>query len=296
MRGYCNLCNQLRELTRDHVPPQGSVNLRRAELRPLLDRMEPEANTPQTAFFANMPPGRPRRILQNGPHYRSICGDCNNRLLGSRYDPEIKRISEEAGRCVKATSKGLILPDQLKVSVRTHFLMRGIIGHLLAAREPEEPPAPSPQNQSGFYESLRKYFLDESLPLPSDVTFFYWTYPSRDAVVVRSLVIGSRVTGQTIMGDLLKFFPVAYFMANTRVDSLKLHTPNIVGHGCNDMDCKVELFIDLKRINRLEWPEFVRSREFFTFMPMHRSLLPRSMAYDSRRKASRKLKPRRVSR
>jgi hypothetical protein len=275
MRGYCNLCNQLGELTRDHVPPKGSVNLRRAELRPLLERVKSDSGGSKTAFFANMPPGKPRRILQGGPDYRSICSDCNNRLLGTRYDPEIKRISEEVALCVKAASRGIILPDQMKVSVRSHFLLRGIIGHLLAAREPEEPerPAPSPQNRMRFYNSLREYFLNETLPLPAGVTFFYWTYPSRHAVLVRSLMIGSRVTGQVIMGDLLKFFPIAYFVANTRADSLSLDTPNIVGDGCNDMDCKVELFIDLKSIKRLEWPELVRSGEFYTLMPIHKSLL-----------------------
>jgi hypothetical protein len=101
--GYCNLCSRLRELTWDHVPPQGSTTITRTQLQQFFNKFMITADGQQARYHyaagALKRLGRNRpRISQNGLKFRTICAECNNKVLGGRYDPEIKRVSEEMGR------------------------------------------------------------------------------------------------------------------------------------------------------------------------------------------------------
>jgi hypothetical protein len=97
--GYCNICNKYDKLTRDHVPPKGSITLNPVQMKSL------------TQWMAEMAPGRVNmhggtellakdwhpRLSQGGVSFRSICADCNNLRLGRRYDPELNRVSLAMG-------------------------------------------------------------------------------------------------------------------------------------------------------------------------------------------------------
>jgi hypothetical protein len=215
--GYCNLCCKSRDLTRDHVPPKGSTDLRRADMKGFLEvfRATPDGQRARYHYAAGLRPSAPRRRhTQDGVKFHSICADCNNRLLGHRYDPEMNRLSAAITSIAKAAQTGLlILPERISVTVKTHFLLRSIIGHLIAAIESPDPSKPLPVYRSAKLAAMRDYFFDETLPLPPNVTCYYWLYPYPETVIVKSLAIDSSDGGPYVIGDLLKFFPVAYFIA-----------------------------------------------------------------------------------
>ncbi len=256
MTGCCNICGKFGKLTRDHVPPKGSADLRDVNIQSYTDMIlgaksatvNPSDPNALVADFSH------RRVSQNGLKFRTICADCNNNLLGSRYDPEIIRVSEAVRTFVRPYADcGIIPPETVRVSVRTHYLLRGIIGHLLAAIEFPNRNKPYDTFGKSVYDSLRRYVLDESLPLPSCVTVYYWTYPYKDQLVIKSLCVCEQRKGECVIGDLLKFFPLAYFIAFE--GELKLLAPTIVGHGCSDMNCSVDLSINFGKIPPMGWPE-----------------------------------------
>lgn len=284
MHGYCNICNRKRKLTLDHVPPQGATGLHPVDFRPFITKMSEVPGRTVNYIYADKNPevrqkvrqkvetkASRRRISQNGIKFRSICSDCNNKLLGGRYDPEIIRISREVGRIIRAhTDLGFALPQSIRVPVKTHYLLRGVIGHLLAALESPDASKPLPDFGGGVYEGLRAYVLDESLPLPDNVTVYYWTYPSQDQVIIKSLSLATR--NGYLIGDLLKFFPLAYYISFGKGGDITLATPFIKGDCCNDMNCTVELHVHLKDIPPADWPE-TPGPYHATVMPMEASVV-----------------------
>lgn len=277
--GYCNICNQYRELTFDHVPPKGSIELKPVEMKYLIDRLSEVAKHPIRYIYADdtLKYQKPQvQLSQNGIKFRTICANCNNVLLGKRYDPEIKRISTEVGKIVRARFEtGLILPSVITVPVRTHSLMRGIIGHLLAATKSKDQTKPLPGFEDGFYRNLRDYFLNEDLPLPPGIEIYYWPYPFREQVIVNSLGVGLTKSGLFVVGDLIKFFPLAYYVAEKEISTLELAVPKIIGDGCNDENCSISLQIGLDTVPPINWPEFPDASHY-TMMPYELSVFAKS--------------------
>jgi hypothetical protein len=270
MQGYCNICNQLRPLTVDHVPPKGSTTLRQVDLKAFTDKFVETAKHPLKFIDADdtAKKGTPRsRISQNGMKFRSICAQCNNYILGGRYDLEIKRVSETVGRLINASfNNGVWLPDGIRLPVRTHHLVRGIVGHLLAALESPDPSKPMPGYDSGFYADLRAYVLDENLPIPPGITFYYWTYPRLEQVLFKGLGLCTQNGKHWLVGDLLKFFPLAYFVVDNTEGGLALPVTSIIGDGCNDMNCVVDLHIRFNDVPPHDWPE-TPDAEHYTIHP-----------------------------
>ena len=74
--GTCNICGTYGPLTLDHTPPKGAVTIRPVRLRSVVGEL------------ADSKPELPAsRVLQNGVRYRSLCANCNNSILGAKYDP-----------------------------------------------------------------------------------------------------------------------------------------------------------------------------------------------------------------
>ncbi len=210
--GYCNICNQFGKLTLDHVPPKGSVQLRASETAYFLHALQGSAQGRVTICGDErlLPPRGGRRRSQNGVKFRTICATCNNARLGAKYDPELKRVANVIGQLARAQAEAdLRLPPSLRVSVRTHYLIRGIIGHLLAAVEPRDRSKPRSGFDAGFHRHLREYFLDESIPLPKTVRVYYWLYPTQDRqVIINGLALQLKDGAATfIVGSLVRVFP-----------------------------------------------------------------------------------------
>ena len=157
----CNICFEHRRLTWDHVPPRGSnpVGTNRVEMMPSVD----------------LSGGLRARESQNGLKYRTLCRECNS-LLGTRYDHVIVDFTRSVRTYSEATS--LYLPSPVvHHPVRVQRLMKGILGHLLAAK--------TNLDEATFDRTTRKYVLEEEEPLPESLHIFYWTY-LYDVVQVRA--------------------------------------------------------------------------------------------------------------
>src|SRR5690242_7145362 len=93
LEGYCSICKKFTKLTRDHVPPRGSINLQPVEIRMFHEHLK-GAVSPVPVETHQIDENLYLRrktveLSQSGVNFRSICDSCNNTLLGRRYDPEL---------------------------------------------------------------------------------------------------------------------------------------------------------------------------------------------------------------
>jgi hypothetical protein len=115
------ICGAYGSLTKDHVPPKGCGNIKDVVLKTF---------TPQTFTKERTPVS----YSQKGSHFRTICGKCNNDLLGAKYDPElIKLYKEVVGIAESAQNNRLILPRYHTHFIKPQKIARAVVGHLLAA-------------------------------------------------------------------------------------------------------------------------------------------------------------------
>ncbi len=238
--GYCNICGKYSKLTRDHIPPQGCVKPTNLELRTLTQ-------------YLTEPNGKPVNS-QSGLNFLSICGNCNNNLLGTEYDPELIEVSRQVASLVRVTRElGLSLPEKIKLSVKPQRLVRAVIGHILAGKlpTPGQPPVSAP-----FPDALRNYFLNTSSPIPKEIEVYYWVYPSNKQIVINSLGIGSATGEGFISGNcLLKFFPLAFWIVWDKPFSFPINFEKISNESFKGLDERCEIIVDLRNLSPLNYPE-----------------------------------------
>lgn len=201
MKGRCVICGAVGKLTHDHVPPRGVAVPRTLEVRGLLERFE-----------ASPPLPRPRFAFQS-VKFPSLCRRCNVDLLGSCYDPELTAFANRLSVRLRAVlDLGIWLPGDIQLDVRPHALARAVIGHLLAAEHRRDRNAPL--TRSPMLDSMRRYFLDPSETWPPGLNLSFWPYLAEDQVIVRAFSIAAVLnpTYSPVVGDLLKFHPVAFWL------------------------------------------------------------------------------------
>lgn len=234
--GYCAICKKFGKLSKDHVPPKGCDNIRDKQLKTILAHLSPAQKTPVAHS-------------QNGSHFRTICEECNNTLLGTKYDPEVIKwrnevIQHTSTESYKFFSEHVIKPQKIA---------RCVIGHLLAANA--VPQIQDPNNNAPAYSSMRNYFLNENEPLPENLKIYYWIYPYRPIVVVRALskcVLGS---GKQIAGDLLKFPPFGFFVEWHNSNNAAFNLPTLISNRKGDIDSTEKITLDYRKILPWNFPE-----------------------------------------
>ncbi len=239
-RGYCSICGRCEELTCDHVPPKGCISVSEVELRNLSQLHQKEEP-------------KHRKILQSGVKFKTICSNCNNTLLGKIYDKELKKISEEISKIAKA-KEVLVLPDKSKTRISPQKLARALVGHLLAAcisKDTENPPKSAP-----MYDAMRSFFLNQNQKLDERLEIFYWYYPSKKQVVLRGFGTCLSYPGPFIIGDYLKFFPLAYAIYWDRDKTAKLNLTKLQGLDVVKFDDERDIEINLRQVVSLNWPEY----------------------------------------
>jgi hypothetical protein len=239
--GYCRICKQFGELTRDHIPPKGSIIISPVELRTL-------------GQHADIKPV----VSQDGTNFRTICSYCNNTLLGTEYDPQLNKVSNKAGSLVKQVCDlsycGISLPSQVTIEVKPQRLARAIIGHLLASNY---HPAQSDINDSFLFpEASRKYFLNPNETLPKEINIYYWFYPDNRQVLVHgaSMVFWAK-PDQPILFSLVKFFPIAYWIIWEKPEIFPIKCPFLFKNRNIGIDETEEIKINLSQYPRLDFPE-----------------------------------------
>jgi len=238
--GYCNICGQYSQLTRDHIPPQGCVKPTSVELRTLTHYLSQLGEKPVNS--------------QSGLNILSICGTCNNSLLGTEYDPELIAVTEQVARIVRVQKElGLSLPEKIDLIVKPQRLLRSVVGHILAGKLPipGEPPMPAP-----FPDALRNYFLDQSSNISDRFEVYYWVYPSNKQIVINLLSIGSAMGEGSISSScLLKFFPLAFWMVWDKPDSFSIDLMKISQDKFKGLDETCEIVLDLRNRPSFNYPE-----------------------------------------
>ncbi len=255
--GCCNICGQYSQLTRDHIPPQGCVKPTNVELRTLTHYLSQSSEKPVNS--------------QSGLNILSICGNCNNNLLGTEYDPVLIEVTKQVASMLRVQQKpGVSLPEKIDLSVKPQRLLRSVVGHILAGKLPisGEPPISAP-----FPDALRNYFLDQSSTISDKVEVYYWVYPSNKQIVINPLGIGSAMgEGFISCSCLLKFFPLAFWLVWNKPDSFPINLTKISKDNFRGLDETCEIVLDLRNIPPLNYPEvpgegrYIMCRDDSTFL------------------------------
>ena len=221
-------------MTRDHVPPKGSVRITQVEMFSILDAIGLKR------------PGKKGKNSQDGVKFHSLCGRCNNNRLGSRYDPALNHFSNELGAVIRSP---IHLPRWMDIQIQPNRVSRAVIGHLMAVGHER-------YNQGTMTVAAREYFLDESAELPENLRIYYWMYPYNRQVLVRDALLNFRLlTEANVVFWLLKYFPVAFMVQYNPPDTLTMKTQSLDGLLNNDIDHSATVRIDRNNIPRYNWPE-----------------------------------------
>lgn len=236
--GRCNICCEPAPLCWDHVPPKGGIEVKAVEQETILHR------------FTGMETERIYSISQNGVKFRTICSNCNNTLLGTRYDPVLNDFALGVGRFLKTT---LDMPPTIMYKTRTNCLIRAIIGHLLSAKGDFE--------NTTMDVRFRSFFLNEVAVCPESLKIFYWIYPYPDIVVIRDVVMPAVRGDFSTKGffSILKYFPVAYLVCDLpQYEGLD----NLTFYYDTDSSNEVAVPIKLDQVRHRQWPELVDDTNF----------------------------------
>jgi len=228
--GTCNLCRQETVLSWDHVPPQGGVDLSAVEMRTVLETL---TNQPGEGKF---------KISQNGIKYRTICKPCNE-FMGQEFDPTLNEFARAVTAFVRSS---LELPPVARIPTRPHRLIRGLLGHLVAAKAEYDDVV--------LDELVRDTIFDSNKVIPEQINIFYWLYPYAEQVVLRDVAMPAvRGNFSDIMFcHLLKYFPVAYLVSTAnRYEGLR----SLNMYRAIAPDEEVEVEIGVRDIQDQHWPE-----------------------------------------
>ncbi|MEW6518639.1 MAG: hypothetical protein AB1461_04435 [Thermodesulfobacteriota bacterium] len=261
--GYCNVCGTFGRLTFDHVPPRSCVGIRKRRAALLTEAMD----CGDLGWYKS-------RHFQDGLKFKSICNTCNSDVLGSRYDPHLKQFAGDISRVVDlAFNKGIALPGKVFISISLQRVVRSIIGHAMAAYVREDMT--TPPRSAPYLDALRSYFLNESQPIPDQLEIYYWIYPSDIQVIILGCGLSCFGSKTTIVGDLLKFYPVAFWVVWSP-PAVNVGVPSLIGKRNIGIDDFIEVPVSLWRPPRLDWPENPANDQFV--------LLNSEVAYIAKRK------------
>lgn len=226
----CNLCGEVKKLTWDHVPPKGSTDVTRVEMRSIFDVM--------SAKGKSAPPSE----SQNGLKFRTICGDCNS-LLGREFDPTLNEFSNSVGRYLKTS---LSVPSLIMCVAKPKRLLKAVLGHLVAAKVIAQP--------SRFDQLASEFVLNDASQLAEEINVFFWIYPYDSYLALRDFALfAPRGTfDQPIFCQALKFFPIAFFVCDS---SEYADLPSLSRYASLGINDEVQLPIDLTRLEEPDWPE-----------------------------------------
>lgn len=229
-RSICNLCRKVTDLSWDHIPPKGGIELSTVKMETVFSLMTGNREKPKI------------RENQNGMKYRTICSECNA-YLGAEFDPTLNDFALSVGRYLESS---LEFPEIVNHSVKPQRLMKAILGHLVAAKVDIE--------NTLFDQQARDYALNLEAPLPDDIHIFYWVYPHDCSITIRDFgMFTPRGTFQEpAIFQTIKYFPIAYLCCNK---------PEYAGLNClswyreTGLDDEIEIPINLKRVEHPFWPE-----------------------------------------
>lgn len=235
LQGKCNICCSVEKLTADHVPPKGTQKIRQVDLFRIVDVLS--MDRPVSWKRA--------RHMQSGTFYRSICGRCNNSLLGAKYDPVLVKFANSITEIVRST---LHLPSYIQVSTEPGLLARAVLGHLLAIGVERAERTP-------LLDSVRAFVIDDSLPMPEGIEIHYWLYPYQRQVSIRTAVMMTDMFANQVQFGCLKFFPVGFLVTWDNPRHELISAPRLSPYMLNSGKHRVDLMLPLTSVPHQFWPE-----------------------------------------
>lgn len=236
---YCNICGKLLPLTWDHVPPKFCFN---------------NGNVKYNSMMEFHKDNYKKEYSPNGIKYRTICADCNNRILGAAYDREYKKLVDILYSLYTSKEKlsQYITIKELKINQ----IARAIVGHLLAAREDYVT--------GKIEEELRHFLLDETALPPKDLKLLYYSYPYNTVMIVRDVFPfkfdKNEYKAPNCLISCINSFPLAFILASDCNDTCGLYDMfELCTQNINDeVDIKIDLlsylFPNHKESRHPFWP------------------------------------------
>lgn len=228
--GKCNLCRNDADLTWDHVPPKGGIELSPVEMRLVLQTL---SGDPRKDKF---------RISQNGVKYRTICKACND-WLGQEFDPTLNKFADDVSVLVRSP---LHLPPVLEVETIPHRLIRAILGHLVAAKAEIDDVL--------FDRQVREFIFDSAENVSDKINIYYWFYPYPVQVILRDVGMPSKRGdfSDYMFCHLLKYFPIAFLVSTCKEYE---GMPKLTNYRDTGLDDIVKMPIGLRHVPDQHWPE-----------------------------------------
>jgi hypothetical protein len=245
--GICSICCERAPLTRDHVPPKGTLSVSDLQLRSLIEAVGQEA-------IPNERIASPQ-IVQGGVKFPSLCPHCNNELLGSEYDPALIEAARNLGAIIEPVARSpLTLPRAFAVELKPQRVARSVIGHLLAAEWREDMALPPPDTP--MQSCMREYVQHECRSLPDQLDIFVWLYPSRrQTIVLGSAYADFRTLPEAVVGAFIKFFPFGFWVTFNRPKSARIHLEHLLPDKATPLDATRQIQISKNRTPSVHWPE-----------------------------------------
>jgi hypothetical protein len=235
---FCNICQQPRKLSEDHVPPQACPPAKSRVISKLLYEIVGDRSF------------RPR-FSQNGVYYKTICSECNNGL-GSKYDLALGEFSKKVESFVESS---IALPDSFEIECCPNAILRSVLGHLLAAK--------TETDEIVIDSLIRPSILNETVPIHDDIHVFYWIYPYEKTIILRDFLMPAIRGMLDTKGhfNMIKFYPIAFlitYQLPTYEGLSSLHKFNSIP--VNDKAC---VTINLQAAKSSTWPEECLETEHF---------------------------------
>jgi hypothetical protein len=145
------------------------------------------------------------------------------------------------------------MPESVLVRMKPQRVARAIVGHVLAANAACE--AGSPPVRAPFQDALRAYFLDKDAPLPSQAEIYCWVYPHRQQVFMKGVAKQWWGGGPTLVGHVLKFFPLGFWIVWDRPARIGIPLRALVPDNRMALDDMDQADISLRRVPRQDFPE-----------------------------------------
>jgi len=241
MKGRCLICDSLGKLSRDHVPPRSVVPLKRVEVQRVI------------ALWGGQPNQKPRKAFQS-IEFPSLCQICNSDRLGSTYDPYLAEFAKAVTTWVRSAFQlYLTLPGSFSIAIKPHRVARAVIGHLLAAEERKDPTAPL--RNGPMPDDMRRYFLNVDEPAPAALELYVWPYASETQRIVRAFSVAELGSNDSVLGSVLKFFPLAFWLVYERPETTHIRLPSLPLHLAGGLDLETTITLPLKGIPRPDFPE-----------------------------------------
>jgi hypothetical protein len=235
-RGYCRICGQYSELTADHIPPRSCGNA--GEVNITIDGVS--------------------YISHDGFSCKTICGNCNNNLLGASHDLEFKKLYDifMNQRLVAKENQKIILPA-LTVDVDIYSLLKGMLAHFLAFAAVNGDQAIADNLQMPVQDLIKIFNIYREFALSKrdkldNFDIYYWYYPFSNIVISTWTSVTLNFfqrNPSTFMGSLIKYYPLALFIVEKNKDNKLQYPIHIIDWKMN------QLSLDRFSIIPFEFPE-----------------------------------------